>query len=193
MNLALSIIYAILVAGTLSILSSSTTTTIASASLISRKHFEDWIGSSTQQGQGHGPDVSALAKDSRVPSFIEEARKIVHSLPFLNNLSSGNSSGQTTPSGQSLASSASSGTQPSFLTKSNDWTTTGNSTDRSSVFSLGDWGEDEFDRAATRKVKSLFEDVDSWMFEQRERVDGQVGSFFKSICVSAYWGRYDTT
>ena len=43
---------------------------------------------------------------------------------------SGSASGRTTPSGQSLASSASTGTQPSWLTKSNDWTTTGNSTDR---------------------------------------------------------------
>ena len=54
---------------------------------------------------------------------------------------------------------------------------------RSSVFSLGDWGEDEFDRANTRKVKSLFEDVDSWMFEQEERVEGSLSQTSRKECV----------
>ena len=53
----------------------------------------------------------------------------------------------------------------------------------SSVFSLGDWGEDEFDRAATRKVKSLFEDVDSWMFEQDNRVEGSLSQTSRKECV----------
>ena len=54
------------------------------------------------------------------------------------------------------------------------------------MFSLGDWGEDEFDRAAARKVKNLFEDVDSWMFEQKERVEGSLSQTSRKECVE--WG-----
>jgi len=145
-------------------------------------------GSRGSHGSGASRRSSGASLTSSTRSAASDKRSY-HSgvsssvrAPVVETLYSGSASGRTTPSGHSLASSSSATTQPSWMTKSNDWTTTGNSTDRSSVYSLGDWGEDEFDKATTRKVKGLFEDVDSWMFETEKEKEGSLSQTSLKEC-----------
>ncbi|XP_064630580.1 protein FAM149B1-like isoform X2 [Lineus longissimus] len=44
--------------------------------------------------------------------------------------------------------------------------TTGNTTERSSLYSSYEWEDDEFDRQNSRRVRRLFEEIDSMLFEE---------------------------
>ncbi|XP_064616830.1 protein FAM149B1-like isoform X2 [Liolophura sinensis] len=66
----------------------------------------------------------------------------------------------------------------STLSASNCWTTaSGNTTgrSRSSVDSTYSWGDDEFDRHASKTVRNLFEEIDSMLYEERR--DGPENSY----------------
>ncbi|XP_013388773.1 protein FAM149B1 isoform X2 [Lingula anatina] len=61
------------------------------------------------------------------------------------------------------------------LTESQSWLcgsqaewTGGNTTDRSSIYSTYSWGDDEFERQASKTVRQLFEEIDSVLFEQSQ-------------------------
>ncbi|XP_077999146.1 protein FAM149B1-like [Glandiceps talaboti] len=58
----------------------------------------------------------------------------------------------------------------SFLSTSNGWTT-GNSTERSSLFS---WTDDEFDKRAARTVRRMFDEIDCTLFEDTKTVSQQL-------------------
>ncbi|XP_071808109.1 protein FAM149B1-like isoform X1 [Asterias amurensis] len=65
-----------------------------------------------------------------------------------------------TPSGSGM-SSPSEDEKPNFLMNSGGWTS-GNSTERSSLFS---WADDEFDKQAGKTVRRMFQEIDDILFE----------------------------
>ncbi|XP_067092593.1 protein FAM149B1 isoform X1 [Osmerus mordax] len=118
----------------------------------------------------HNLEIRGLSRSSldHHPLPEEADDDLVHPPPLLHDLreavSAYDSSETSAASGQSDCPTVTTGDTTRSWSGIHSYAGTGISTERSSVFS---WGYDEFDKAASRQVQQMFEEIDEELYEGR--------------------------
>lgn len=123
----------------------------------------------TRRPVSHNLEIRGISRTSLdhhpLPEEADDEYLPQHLLHDLQEtLSTCNSSEASGASGRSGCPTVTSGDTGRSWSGINSYTGTGVSTERSSVFS---WGYDEFDKAASRQVQQMFEEIEEELYEGR--------------------------